>query len=240
LAKNPRFRTTKWSLVLSARARDEPGSKEALAVLCDTYWYPVYAFVRRCGHDRDAALDLTQGYFLQLLERDTLKSVKREAGKFRSFLLVTLKRYLGHEQRSARRLKRGGDVSFLSLDSNEADSRYRLDPPDGGRSPDDEYERQWARAVIAKARIRLRTEFEAAGKLEHFRLLSGYLSGESDVSYREVAQELDTTEASIKMAVSRLRKRYGQILRDEIARTVDDEAAVDAEVGYLLSRIRGN
>lgn len=230
-----RFHTTRWSVIRSARARDEPGSAEALARLCETYWYPLYSFVRRQGRAPEQALDLTQGYFVKLLDKHFLDDVRPEAGKFRSFLLASLKHFLANERRAEAAQKRGGGSSPISLDLDSAEARYRHEPADE-RTPDHAYERQWALAVIRQAHRRLREEFEAAGKARQHRLLVGQLSGDGDSRiYREIAAELETTEAAVKMTISRMRRHFGRILRDEIAGTVDDPAAVDAEVRYLLS-----
>lgn len=230
-----RFQTTKWSVVRSARARDEPGSAEALARLCEAYWYPLYFFVRRTGRGADEARDLTQGYFLRMLERNYLDDVRPEAGKFRSFLLASMKHYLANVKREATALKRGGDAPLLSLDLDTAEDRYRHEPADE-RTPDKAYERQWALAIIERSKERLREELEAAGKQDQHRLLVGYLSGdEQQRPYREVAEELETTEAAVKMAVSRMRRHFGRTLREEIAATVNDPSEVDAEVRHLLS-----
>lgn len=235
--QDDRFRTTKWSVVLTARAKGEPGSEEALTRLCEIYWYPLYVFVRCRGYGSDEALDFTQGYFLQLMERDYLKNVRPEAGKFRSFLLATLKHYISHETRRTQTLRRGGGRKVISLDAVAADQRYRLEPRDPRQTPDKDYDRQWARAAVRQARERLKGEFDALGKSENFRLLAEYLTGEAGRSYRDVADELGTTVAAVKMAVTRLRRRYGRILREEIAHTVDDERDVEDELRYLLSVI---
>jgi RNA polymerase sigma-70 factor (ECF subfamily) len=225
-------------VVLTARAKGEPGSEEALAWLCETYWYPLYFFVRRRGYAFDEALDLTQGYFLRLMERDYLRDVRPEVGKFRSFLLASLKHYLANEKREAAALKRGGDHRLISLDADAAEHRYRLEPPDE-RTPEQAYERRWALTVIQRAHRRLEAELGESERRDQFRLLVGYLSGgDPKRSYREVAGELGATEAAVKMAVSRLRRRFGRILREEIAQTVVDDTEIDDEVRYLLTVVR--
>lgn len=230
-----RFNTTRWTVIRSARAKDEPGSAEALAALCEAYWYPLYVFVRRRGHGADEARDLTQGYFLRLLEKDYLDDVKPEAGRFRSFLLASMKHFLANERRDAAALKRGGGRTLVSLDLAAAENRYRHEPV-SDETPERAYERRWALAVIERARDRLRDEFAAAGKERQFRLLAGHLSGrDSARPHGEVAEELGTTEAAVKMAVSRMRRQYGRALREEIADTIDDPAAIDDEVRHLLS-----
>lgn len=229
------FHTTRWTVIRSARAKDEPGSAEALASLCEAYWYPLYVFVRRMGHGADDARDLTQGYFLRLLEKDYLDDVRPEAGKFRSFLLASLKHYLANVRRDAAAQKRGGGQPLASLDLDAAENRYRNEPVDG-ETPARAYERRWALAVIDRARNRLKGEFERADKGRHFKLLAEHLTGSGDARpYGEIAEELGTTEAAVKMSVSRMRRQYGRALRDEIADTIDDPAEVDAEVRHLLS-----
>ncbi len=234
---DPRFHTTKWSMILSARARGEPGSAEALARLCEAYWFPLYAFARRMGRSPDDARDLTQGYFLQLLERDWLDDVRKEAGKFRSFLLASMKHYMANVRRDAAAAKRGGGVEPLSLDFEAAEHRYRSEPADD-RTPDKAYERQWAFAVIEQAHARLRAQFEESGQLERHAVLAPYLSGDGGLSYREAAERLGTTEAAVKMTVSRMRKRFGMILRELIAETVERSEEIDDEVRHLLSIVR--
>jgi RNA polymerase sigma-70 factor (ECF subfamily) len=184
------------------------------------------------GKSPDDARDLTQGYFLRLLEKDYLENVREEAGKFRSFLLASLKHYMANVKRDAAAIKRGGGQALLSLDLDAAEDRYRLEPVDD-ETPDLAYERRWALAVIARARTRLRDEFEAAGKLRHYALLAAHLSG-AGRPYAEIAEELETSEAAVKMSVSRIRRQFGKALRDEIADTIDDPADVDSEVKHLL------
>lgn len=231
------FHTTRWTVIRSARSKDEPGSAEALASLCEAYWYPLYFFVRRMGHGADEARDLTQGYFLRLLEKDYLEDVDPEAGKFRSFLLASLKHYLANVRRDAAAQKRGGGKPLVSLDLDAAENRYRNEPVDD-ETPDRAYERRWALAVIDRARGRLKSEFETVDKQRQFKLLAGHLTGSGDARpYRDIAEELGMTEAAVKMSVSRMRRQYGRALRDEIADTIDDPTAVDAEVRHLLSII---
>jgi RNA polymerase sigma factor (sigma-70 family) len=229
------FRTTRWTVIRAARAKNEPDSAAALANLCEAYWYPLYFFVRRMGRDAEEARDLTQGYFLNLMERDYLETVREEAGKFRSFLLASMKHYLANVKRDAAALKRGGGHAIISLDIDAAENRYRHEPVDEA-TPEKAYERRWALEVIERSRASLQSEFESAGKGLQFKLLSGHLSGSGDgKSYREIAEELEMTEAAIKMSVSRLRRQFGRALRDQIADTVDSTEDIDAEVKHLLT-----
>jgi RNA polymerase sigma factor (sigma-70 family) len=235
MASPGNFRTTRWTVIHAARARNEPGSAEALATLCEAYWYPLYVFVRRSGHGPDDARDLTQAYFLKLLEKGYLESVRPEAGKFRSFLRTSMKHFLANTRRDAAALKRGGGATLVSLDLDEAEDRYRHEPADD-ETPERAYERRWAWAVIARARARLRAEYESSGGSRRFELLSGHLTGGGKArAHREIAEELGTTEAAVKMSVSRLRRQFGKALREEIADTIDDPAEVDAELRYLLT-----
>ena len=229
------FHTTRWTVIRAARNKSEPGSTEALAALCEAYWYPLYFFVRRLGNDADDARDLTQGYFLNLMERNYLDTVREDAGKFRSFLLASMKHYLANVKRDAAALKRGGGEVPISLDADDAESRYRLEPVDEV-TPERAYEKRWALAVIERAKKNLQGDFEGAGKGRHFTLLAGHLSGCGDAKpYKEIARELETTEAAVKMSVSRMRRQFGRALRDQIADTVDSTEDVDAEVKYLLT-----
>ncbi len=222
-------------MVLAARSPAEPGFEESLSRLCEAYWYPLYVFLRRRGHGADEALDLTQGFFLGLLAGNWLRNVRPEAGRFRSFLLGTLKHYLDHERRRTMALKRGGGRPLLSLDGGTAEERYRLEPADR-RTPEEAYERRWALETLASARRRLAAEMNEAGKGETYRLLAPHLAGHEPAHpYDTLAARLGISEGAVKMAVLRLRRRYGRLLREEIAQTVDDEAAVDDELRHLLA-----
>jgi len=238
VGSNPRFHTTKWSVIVAAtRTRSDPDSRKALEHLCQAYWYPVFAFIKRGGRNREEALDLTQGYFSSLLEKGLLRAADPERGRFRSFLLATVKQFLSDERKKAGALKRGGEVAFVSLESALHEERQRADTRDG-QSPERAFEQQWALTVFRHAHQRLAQEFADAGKQDQFRLLQGHLSGDrASRSYTEIASELGATEGSIKMAVQRLRQRFGQLLRDEIAQTIDENADLDAEVRHLLSVI---
>ena len=229
-----RFRTTRWTVIRSARAKDEPGSEVALATLCESYWYPLYVFVRRSGHDAESASDLTQGYFLKLMEKDFLKSVDPASGKFRSFLLASMKHFLANDRRDAAALKRGGGVAPLSLDVDDAEARYAHEAAEED-SPDRAYEKRWAWAVIERAHQRLRERYRSRDQERVYELLAGHLTGvQQEKSHREIADELESSEAAVKMKLSRLRRQFGTALREEIADTVDDEAQIDDEVKYLL------
>lgn len=224
--------------MLAARERADPDSREALEELCGSYWYPVYAFVRRRGYDPDAATDLTQGYFTRLLEKDFLGDVHPDKGKFRAFLLASLKHHLSHERDHERAVKRGGPRSPISLDADAAERRYRSEPREDD-TPETIYERRWALTVIDRTQQRLRREMQQAGKGERFEHLAGFVfGGGADRSYRDVAAESGMTEAAIAMAVRRLRQRLGDLMREEIADTVRDPTDVDGEIRHLLAVVR--
>ena len=231
------FRTTQWSLVIAAGDDRNPRFHQALSDLCESYWYPVYAYVRRRSGDADSAQDLTQGFFSSLLERNTLAAADRERGRFRSFLLTALKFYLADEHDRATAKKRGAGVTAISLDLEGAEERYRLEAePDD--APDRAYERRWALEVLELTHQRLRTEIERSAQPARALRLAGYLTGDRDeASYRVVADELGMTESAVKVAVHRLRKRYGALLREEVERTVGDPGETEGELRFLLAAL---
>jgi DNA-directed RNA polymerase specialized sigma24 family protein len=238
-AGRSQFTATHWSVVLAA---GQPGSTEcnlALETLCRTYWYPLYAYIRRRGHQPSDAQDLTQAFFARLLEKDYLRAVDRNKGKFRSFLLAALEHFLANEWRRASAQKRGGGATFLSLDNDSAEQQY-LQAQCSGLSPEQLFEQQWATTLLEAVLRQLREEFAAAGKAPSFEELKVFLTGEKRaVSYAELAVKLQTTEAALKMAVSRLRKRYGELLRAEIASTVSKADEVDEELRALFAALSG-
>jgi RNA polymerase sigma-70 factor (ECF subfamily) len=228
------FATTRWSLIVAAQ---QPGAPQALADLCRLYWYPLYAYVRRRGHDAGAAEDLTQAFFAHLLEHHALSSVSPQRGRFRSFLLASCQHFLANERQRANALKRGGG-RVVSLEPGDADGRYRREP-DHEETPERLFERRWALELLDQALQRLRGEYEAAGKGALFDALKGLLGGDGTRPYADLAEELALTEGAIKSAVHRLRKRYGEILREQIRETVATEAEVDEEVQALFSALGG-
>ncbi len=231
---NGAFATTQWSVVLAAGRGDSTKTRQALAALCEAYWYPLYAFVRRQGYDSEQSRDLTQGYFLQLLEKDFLADVRPELGRFRAFLIVSVKHFLSNERDRERALKRGGGQAPIRLDAAEAEDRYRFEPVDA-LTPERLFERRWATTVLERALEGLRVESEGDGESARFGRLKPYLTGaEPASSYREAAGDLEMTEGAVKTAVHRLRKRFGELLRHEIAQTVADPRDVDGEIRYLL------
>lgn len=233
------FLTTHWSVVLAAADTSSPQAPQALATLCQAYWYPLYAFVRRQGHSPHDAQDLTQAFFARLLEKGYLKDVDRQRGRFRSFLLASLKHFLANQWDRARALKRGGGQQVISLDERDAESRYALEPKDE-QSADRLYERRWALLLLERVLGRLKQEFVSAGKAGLFEALKGVLSaGSGALPYAEVAARLGTSEAAVKVAVHRLRRRYRELLRAEIAQTVASPAEVEDEIRYLFAVLSG-
>ena len=229
-----RFQTTRWSLVLAA-AQGAEGSGEALGWLCETYWYPLYAFVRRQGHDVETARDLTQSFFVQLLHRDSLREIDPRQGKFRAFLLASMKHFLSNERARERALKRRTDDPAFRLSLDAAEQRY-LREPAASLTPEEVFETRWAIAVLDRALRRLGDEQESTGKGEIFRRLRGHLTGD-EAPYDRIAAELGATEGALRVAVLRLRRRLGALLREEVAQTVADPADVDGEIRHLLAAI---
>jgi RNA polymerase sigma-70 factor (ECF subfamily) len=230
-----RFTTTHWSLVLAAARTEDAHGREALGRLCHVYWYPLYAFVRRQGHGPHDAQDLTQEFFMRLLERDYLGDVDRSKGKFRSFLLAALKHFLCKEWARAKSLKRGGGHILVPLEPLLAEERYRREPEDNA-TPEKLFERRWALTLLDHVLTRLSEEYETTGKRALFDELQGCLTGDSDLlPYAALAARLGMTEGAVKVAVHRLRQRYRRVLRDEISRTVTDPAEIDDEIRQLFS-----
>ena len=233
------FATTHWSVVLSAADSRSATAQEALEKLCRTYWYPIYAYLRRRGCGEHDAQDLTQGFFAQLLERRSIQSVEREKGKFRSFLLASLNYYVADERDRANAQKRGGGREILSLDVQEAEQRYRLEPVDE-RSPEKIFEHRWAMTLLDQVLVRLGQEFAEAGKRELFERLQAFLvEGTGGRTYAEVAREMGMTEEAVKKAAQRIRQRYHQLFLEEIAQTVASPAEVDEELRHLCQVLNG-
>ena len=234
------FSTTKWSMILAARDGSPSESEQALSALCEAYWYPLYAFVRLQGYKPEEAQDLTQAYFVRLLEKNYLQEVEPSAGRFRSFLMVTMKHFLSNERQKEQALKRGGGVVKISLDAEDAEQRFRSEPADR-LTPEEVYDRRWALTVLGRVLEVLRQEYVDAGKSDRFDLLKGYLTGEEPrVRYREVAAELEMNEPAVRTAVRRMRQRFGKLLWDEIAETVANPDGVGDEVRHLLHVVGGN
>ena len=233
------FPTTHWSLILAAVENRSPESSQALDVLCRTYWPPVYSYVRSAGHDAQAARDLTQGFFARLLEKGDLKQADRTRGRFRSFLLASVKHFVANEWDRARAQRRGGGTSHLSLDIVDAEARYGLSLVDP-QTPETIYEKQWALTLLEHALARLEKEMASSKHAQQFPRFKPFLTLEGgEVSYRDLARELDVSEPSIKVAIHRMRRRFGALLREEVAQTLDGPSAaeVDDELRYLFSVI---
>jgi RNA polymerase sigma-70 factor (ECF subfamily) len=233
------FATTRWTLVCAA-GKEDSAAKKALATLCESYWYPLYAFLRRRGCSREEAEDVTQAFFANLLERGWVRTADRDRGRFRTFLLTALNRFLSKERDKAAAAKRGGGRTRLSLDFEAGESRYRREPTDE-QTPDSLFERRWAMTVLDQALVRLEAEHATdPGKAAKFAALKPLLTAAEGASpYALVAGQLDMTEAAVKVAVHRLRKRYKEVLREEVAQTVCDPAAVEQELSDLRAAIRG-
>jgi RNA polymerase sigma factor (sigma-70 family) len=233
------FVTTRWTVVLHAGRKSSPHSDRALGELCQTYWYPLYAFVRRKGHAREDAEDLVQAFFEKFLAKNYLEGLSAERGKFRAFLLVALKHFLANEWDKSQRQKRGGGVTHLSLDWQSADERFKLEPPNIA-SPDRIYDREWALALLERVIMRLRDECISDGKSQLFEQAKGYLMvGEQAIPYATAAKALNLDEGAVRVAVHRLRQRYRARLRDEIAQTLDDPTQVTEELKSLQAALTG-
>ncbi|MFO1501563.1 MAG: ComEC/Rec2 family competence protein [Verrucomicrobiota bacterium] len=229
------FHTTHWSAVLTARGDDSTAAHEALSHLCQTYWYPLYAYVRRRGNPPEEAADLTQAFFAQLLAKNYLDDLTLGVGRFRSFLLASLKHFLANEWDKARTQKRGGGRPIISLDDDTAEERFQLEPVDNV-TPETIFERRWACTVLEKVLERLRNEFVASERAELFDELKSVLSADQEqISYAEIGRRTGLKEATVKVAVHRLRRRYGELLRAQIAQTVKDAAEVEDEVRHLIA-----
>jgi RNA polymerase sigma-70 factor (ECF subfamily) len=228
------FTTTHWSTVLNAQDPASLHASQALEKLCRSYWYPLCAFVRRQGHDEAAAKDLTQGFFAKLIERSYLADVRREKGRFRTWLVVAIKHFMSDERDKARALKRGGDVTVISLDETVGEDRYRHEPMEV-MDAEKLYERRWALRLLEQARARLKEEYRVAGKTELYERMQLFESGDQDrPAYAKGAPTLVLSESGLRTAVHRMRERYGELVREEVAQTVSSPAEVDEEIGYLI------
>ena len=232
------FATTHWSVVLAAgEAQSEP-AQSALETLCRAYWYPVYVYVRRKGYGPDEAQDLTQEFFAQLIAKEHLRLADQSKGRFRTFLLAMLDHFLTREWSRAHRQKRGGRFQFLSLNEHAPEERYRLEPVDH-RTPDKIFLKQWALAVLANALAALEAECATAGKGVLFGEAKAFLSDDpEDGEYAGIAGGLGMTEGAVRVAVHRLRRRYGELLRSEVAQTVEEPGQVHEELNCLITALR--
>ncbi len=236
-AARARFATTRWTMVLAAGRRSSPEASQALAELCRAYWYPLYAYVRRRGQPKEDAEDLTQAFFARLLEKDFLRSAARDKGRFRTFILVAFQRFCANEWDRARAQKRGGGQAIFSLNLDTAERRYHAEPADD-LSADRIFERRWALTLIEQTMARLRKEYETAGKTRDFDLLKSFLTADGgDAPYAELAVTLGQNEGALRVAVHRLRKRFRELFRQEIAQTVSDPTEIDGELRHLMNAL---
>ena len=239
LARNATFATTHWSVVLSAGQPESPEAAQALEKLCRTYWYPLYTYVRRRGRSPEDSQDLTQAFFGHLLRQDFLRGVGPEKGRFRSFLLACLKHFLSDERDRTQAAKRGRGQPPISLDADLAERRYREEPVDG-LTPEIAYERRWAATLLGRAQTRLAGEYAAAGKTDQLHRLQEFPLGErGESSFRDCAVRLGLSESALKSAVHRMRRRYRELVREEVAHTVNDPAEVEAEIRHLIAVVSG-
>jgi RNA polymerase sigma factor (sigma-70 family) len=228
------FATTHWTVVLAAGKQSTPQSDHALEELCRAYWFPLYAYVRRRGHTREDAEDLTQAFFARFLKKNYLAGLSAERGRFRAFLLASLKHFLANEWDKSQRQKRGGGVTPLSLDWQTADTQFQI-AATAEPSPDKAFDREWAVTLLAKVIERLRAECDAEGRARQFAELKIFLTaGKGELSHADAAKALGLDEGAVRVAVHRLRKRYRQLLRNEIAQTLADAGDVDEEMRALF------
>jgi RNA polymerase sigma-70 factor (ECF subfamily) len=229
------FPTTRWTLVIAAADPQRQDARAALVSLCERYWYPIYAYVRRRGHPADQAQDLTQEFCIRLLEGRYLDRADPEKGRFRAFILTSLKFFLADEGDRARAQKRGGGA-VLSFDLSSGDDRYQREPAHN-ETPERIFERRWVLSMLDRVLDRLRAEFVEHGRLDHFNRLKIFLLDQAEAPYAELAREMGTSEGALKVAIHRLRKRYRDLFRQEIAETVADAADVEPELRYLAAAL---
>jgi RNA polymerase sigma-70 factor (ECF subfamily) len=232
-----RFPTTRWNVVVAAGDPHGKEARSALVSLCENYWYPLYAYLRRRGYATDQAQDLTQEFFMRVLEGRYLDRADPEKGRFRSFILTSLKFFLADEEDRHRAHKRGGGM-VVSLEFPTGEERYQSEPSHD-ETPERIFERRWALAVLDRVLERLRDELVQYGRPEHFERLKVFLLGRSDAPYAALAREMNTSEGALKVAVHRLRKRYRELIRQEIADTVADPMEVDSELRFLAAVLTG-
>jgi len=229
------FLGTRWSIIIRTRDRNSKEAEMALSELCRIYWYPLYAFVRRCGHSHHEAEDLTQGFFLHLIGKDGIRNVDPAKGKFRSFLLSSIKHFLSNEREHSQALKRGGKQTLLSIDLSDGERRYSVEPADT-MTPQAMFENSWAMNLLADTMADLRREYESRQRKDVFDLVEGFIVESGPVvSYATAAATLGTSEGNIKVLVYRIRRRFGELLRERIAHTVESDAEIDDEIRHLMS-----
>lgn len=231
------FTRTHWSLVLQAIDQNSPQGADALARLCRAYWYSLYSYVRWQGHTMHDAQDLTQEFFARFLEQDSLRQASPQRGRFRTFLLSSLKNFLINEWNKAKRQKRGGGCQIISLNAEETETRFQAEPADH-HSPDKAYDRRWAMVLLDRVLSQLESELVAGEQGRLFAELKFCLTGQdSGGCYAEIGKRLGMTEGNVKVNVHRLRRRYRELLREEISRTVEDPATIDDEIRQLFAAL---
>ncbi|HSI61559.1 MAG TPA: sigma-70 family RNA polymerase sigma factor [Candidatus Saccharimonadia bacterium] len=239
MSQSPHFLTTRWSLVVAARDAEAPGSDAALEHLCRSYWYPLYAYVRRQGHSPEDAQDLTQEFFARLLQKQWMHAAEPSRGRFRSFLLVALKRFLLNEWDRARTLKRGGAVQHVALDADDAEERF-LKEPSLAATPERQFERRWALTLLDRAMATLKDEYAKDSREAEFDMLKEHLSApRGSIPYADIATKLGIPPGTARAAVHHLRRRFGELFRAEVADTVSDPNDVQEEVRYLAGLLGG-
>ena len=237
-SKHVRFASTQWSIVLRATGRTERDDSGALQALCQTYWYPLYAFARRRGNDAASAEDLTQAFFAELIQKNSLGTADPTRGRFRTFLLTLFRRFLTKQQQREATLKRGGGTSVISIDSAAVEQRYALEPADEW-TPEALYERRWALQLLDLVMEQLKAEYVGKGQGEFFEVASAGI-GQSRTKSDDASAQLAMSASAYRVALHRLRKRYREILHQEIARTLEDPADLESEIACLQNAIRGN
>lgn len=229
-----RFATTRWSLVVAAADSRSPDAGAALATLCETYWFPVYAFIRRSGRSHEDARDLTQAFFTRVLEKNYFKDAKAERGRFRSFLLSSVRHFLANQHDWDHAQKRGGDHAHISIDADDGDRQYQHEPIED-ETPEYIYERGWALAALGSAMGRLASRYEPGSRRDLFERLKPFLTGDEPESYADLGADLKVSEGSLRVAVHRLRRQFATVLREAIAETVDRPDEVEEELRHLLA-----
>lgn len=234
------FATTQWQLVRSASVDQPAEARAALAELCERYWYPLYSFVRRRGHEREEAADLTQAFFVKLLEGQTLAQVDPARGRFRGFLLASMSHFIANHWRAEKAQKRGGGkLVSLELNFDDGETRYRQEPAHD-ETPERIFARRWALTILRQAMESLQAELVAAGKERQFEVLRGYLDDSTTASYQQASASLGISEVAVRVAVHRLREKYRRHLRAQVAQTVDSEQEIDRELQELLSSLESS
>ena len=231
------FVTTRWTQVLSARG-ESPEARTALGALCEAYWMPVFRFMRREGRDEDSARELTQGFFAQLLAKNGIETVEPAKGRFRSYLLGSVKHFLADQRDRAQAAKRGGGQDLVPIDTSSSTTTCVQLPDPGSPAPDAYFDRQWALNVIDRALKSLADDFDAAGKSTQFEALKGWLVGDiENLSQAEAGRQLGLTEGAVKVAIHRLRKQFRELVKTELAHTVESPEQVREELNYLMEAL---